>query len=50
MDRFTHILVSDEGKIPGVSAGLAYMIGTLQECREYQLRMGLRAKTRIELF
>ena len=21
MDRFTHILVSDEGKIPGISAG-----------------------------
>ena len=50
MIRFTHIVVSDQGKVPGVSAGSAYMVGTLQECREYQLSTGLRAKTRIELF
>lgn len=35
MDQFTHMVVSDSG---------AHMIGTLQECRIYLMKHGLRAR------
>lgn len=44
---FSHTVVSDEGKIPGVCAGSGYMIGSLQECRVWVLANGMRAKTQI---
>ena len=50
-ERFTHMLVSANseqvrlGRV--VYAGVAYMIGTLQECRVYQMQHGLRATTEI---
>lgn len=45
---FSHIVVNDEGKIHGtVIAGSAYTVGTLQECRLWQLASGMRAKTQI---
>jgi hypothetical protein len=44
---FSHTVVSDEGAIKGVCAGTGYMIGSLQECRTWQLRHGMRAKTQI---
>ena len=50
-ERFTHMLVSADTKQVAmgrvVYAGVAYMIGTLQECRVYQLQHGLRATTQI---
>jgi len=42
-----YMVVSDEGKFGSVVVGSAYMIGTLQECRLYQMQHGLRAKTQI---
>ena len=46
-NTFTHMLISDEGQIPGVCAGSAIMIGTRGNCMRYQLQHGLRAKTQI---
>jgi hypothetical protein len=46
MEQFTHMLVSTLNSY-GVIAGTAYMIGTKQECRVYQMQHGLRAYTTI---
>jgi len=46
-NSFTHMLVSSEGAFGSVVVGTAYMIGTMQECRVYQMLHGLRAKTQI---
>ena len=40
---FSHMLVSKTHYCNGV--GTVYMIGTLQECRIYQMKHGLRAYT-----
>lgn len=48
MDKFTHTLVANATYCNGV--GTAYMIGTLQECRLYQMQHGLRATTQIVPF
>ena len=47
-ERFTHVLVSIATYCNGV--GTAYMIGTMQECRVYQMLHGLRAVTKIVPF
>ena len=47
-ERFTHMLVANTTYCNGV--GTAYMIGTLQECRVYQMQHGLRATTEIVPF
>lgn len=44
---FSHIVVSSEGRAPGV-AGTAHAVGSLQECRAWQLAHGMRATTTIE--
>lgn len=43
---FSHIVVSDEGKQYGI-AGSAHAVGSLQECRQWQLAHGMRAKTQM---
>ena len=43
---FSHMVVSDKGKAPGI-AGSAHAIGSLQECRTWQLAHGMRANTQI---
>lgn len=43
---FGHIVVSEQGKIPGI-AGNAHAIGSLQECRQWQLAHGMRATTQV---
>jgi hypothetical protein len=42
---FSHMLVSKTQYCNGI--GTAYMIGTLHECRIYQMKHGLRATTEI---
>ena len=43
---FSHHVVSDEGKCPGI-AGSTHFLGSLQECRLWQLAHGLRASTQV---
>lgn len=45
---FSHMVVSDDGKVPGVCAGSAHAVGSLQECRMWQLQHGMRAHTEIQ--
>lgn len=43
---FSHIVVGNEGRAPGI-AGTAYAVGSLQECRQWQLAHGMRANTQV---
>jgi len=44
-DKFTHIVVALASPVAGV--GAVYTVGTLQECRLWQLAQGMRACTKI---